>query len=79
VGPSNKIQQHALPFLLCGADIIVQAPPTQEHVAAYVIPAIWTPITCIENQPVNRSGPIVIMINCTDARDGRGFFCCAIR
>ncbi|KAJ3840397.1 hypothetical protein EV361DRAFT_144325 [Lentinula raphanica] len=40
VGPPNKIQQHASPFLLRGADIIVQAPPTQERVAAYVIPAI---------------------------------------
>jgi hypothetical protein len=40
VGPPNKIQQRALPFLLRGADIIAQAPPTQERIAAYVIPAI---------------------------------------
>ncbi|KAF8271769.1 hypothetical protein EI94DRAFT_1777336 [Lactarius quietus] len=40
VGPPNKIQQRALPFLLKGADIIAQAPPTQERIAAYVIPAI---------------------------------------
>ena len=37
VGPPNKIQQRALPFLLRGADIIAQAPPTQERIAAYVI------------------------------------------
>ncbi|KAJ3999547.1 hypothetical protein F5050DRAFT_1709689 [Lentinula boryana] len=64
VGPPNKIQQRALPFLLRGADIIAQAPPTQERIAAYVIPAIQIAITSIANQPVNR-GPIVIMISTT--------------
>ncbi|KAK7049583.1 hypothetical protein VNI00_005614 [Paramarasmius palmivorus] len=64
VGPPNKIQQRALPFLLRGADIIAQAPPTQERIAAYVIPAIQIAVTTIANQPVNR-GPIVIMISTT--------------
>ncbi|KAJ3773091.1 hypothetical protein FB446DRAFT_703359 [Lentinula raphanica] len=64
VGPPNKIQQRALPFLLRGADIIAQAPPTQERIAAYVIPAIQIAITSIASQPVNR-GPIVIMISTT--------------
>ncbi|KAF9075903.1 P-loop containing nucleoside triphosphate hydrolase protein [Rhodocollybia butyracea] len=64
IGPPNKIQQRALPFLLRGADIIAQAPPTQERIAAYVIPAIQIAITSIANQPVNR-GPLVIMISTT--------------
>ncbi|KAJ4466533.1 hypothetical protein J3R30DRAFT_3311044 [Lentinula aciculospora] len=64
VGPPNKIQQRALPFLLRGADIIAQAPPTQERIAAYVIPAIQIAVNSIANQPVNR-GPIVIMISTT--------------
>ncbi|KAF5369819.1 hypothetical protein D9758_001111 [Tetrapyrgos nigripes] len=64
VGPPNKIQQRALPFLLRGADIIAQAPPTQERIAAYVIPAIQNALTAITSQPVNR-GPTVIMISTT--------------
>ncbi|EPQ29936.1 uncharacterized protein PFL1_02608 [Pseudozyma flocculosa PF-1] len=40
LGPPNKIQQRALPFLLRGSDIIAQAPPTQERIASYVIPAL---------------------------------------
>ncbi|THV08622.1 hypothetical protein K435DRAFT_772079 [Dendrothele bispora CBS 962.96] len=64
VGPPNKIQQRALPFLLRGADIIAQAPPTQERIAAYVIPAIQIAVTSIASQPVNR-GPTVIMISTT--------------
>ncbi|KIK65331.1 hypothetical protein GYMLUDRAFT_82590 [Collybiopsis luxurians FD-317 M1] len=64
VGPPNKIQQRALPFLLRGADIIAQAPPTQERIAAYVIPAIQIAISSIAIQPANR-GPIVIMISTT--------------
>lgn len=50
--------------MLRGADIIAQAPPTQERIAAYVIPAIQIAITSIASQPVNR-GPIVIMISTT--------------
>ncbi|KAJ7781305.1 hypothetical protein B0H16DRAFT_615477 [Mycena metata] len=64
VGPPNKIQQRALPFLLRGADIIAQAPPTQERIAAYVIPAIQIAVTNITVRPPNR-GPIVIMVSTT--------------
>ncbi|KAG6812318.1 hypothetical protein H0H92_003402 [Tricholoma furcatifolium] len=64
VGPPNKIQQRALPFLLRGSDIIAQAPPTQERIAAYVIPAIQIAVTNITGRPANR-GPIVIMISTT--------------
>ncbi|EJD53841.1 P-loop containing nucleoside triphosphate hydrolase protein [Auricularia subglabra TFB-10046 SS5] len=64
VGPPNKIQQRALPFLLRGADIIAQAPPTQERIAAYVIPAIQIALTCIANKPITR-GPIVVIISTT--------------
>jgi translation initiation factor 4A len=64
VGPPNKIQQRALPFLLRGADIIAQAPPTQERIAAYVIPAIQIAVTHTVGRPPNR-GPIVIMISTT--------------
>ncbi|KAH9951817.1 hypothetical protein B0H21DRAFT_775957 [Amylocystis lapponica] len=64
VGPPNKIQQRALPFLLRGADIIAQAPPTQERIAAYVIPAIHI---AISNSPARSPlrGPIVVMISTT--------------
>ncbi|KAJ3510298.1 hypothetical protein NLJ89_g4763 [Agrocybe chaxingu] len=63
VGPPNKIQQRALPFLLRGADIIAQAPPTQERIAAYVIPAIQVAVTNMGTRP-NR-GPLVIMVSTT--------------
>ncbi|KAF9482448.1 hypothetical protein BDN70DRAFT_874996 [Pholiota conissans] len=62
VGPPNKIQQRALPFLLRGADIIAQAPPTQERIAAYVIPAIQVAVT---NMARPNRGPIVIMVSTT--------------
>lgn len=64
IGPPNKIQQRALPFLLRGADIIAQAPPTQERIAAYVIPAIQIAIAHISTRPSNK-GPIVVMISTT--------------
>lgn len=64
VGPPNKIQQRALPFLLKGADIIAQAPPTQERIAAYVIPAIHIALTNSSGRGPLR-GPIVIMISTT--------------
>lgn len=63
VGPPNKIQQRALPFLLRGADIIAQAPPTQERIAAYVIPAIHIAVTHASLAPM--SGPLVVMISTT--------------
>ena len=64
VGPPNKIQQRALPFLLRGSDIIAQAPPTQERIAAYVIPAIHVAVLSTVQRPINR-GPIVVMISTT--------------
>ncbi|KAI0080734.1 hypothetical protein K474DRAFT_162514 [Panus rudis PR-1116 ss-1] len=64
VGPPNKIQQRALPFLLKGADIIAQAPPTQERIAAYVIPAIHIALTHSSNRgPLQ--GPLVVMVSTT--------------
>lgn len=64
VGPPNKIQQRALPFLLRGSDIIAQAPPTQERIAAYVIPAIQTAVVNAVGRS-NVRGPSVIMISTT--------------
>ncbi|KAF9452493.1 hypothetical protein P691DRAFT_756415 [Macrolepiota fuliginosa MF-IS2] len=64
VGPPNKIQQRALPFLLKGADIIAQAPPTQERIAAYVIPSIQIAVTNMSVRTPQR-GPIVIMVSTT--------------
>jgi translation initiation factor 4A len=64
VGPPNKIQQRALPFLLKGADIIAQAPPTQERIAAYVIPAIHVALVNSAARTPN-IGPIVVMISTT--------------
>ncbi|KAA1466179.1 hypothetical protein DENSPDRAFT_830933 [Dentipellis sp. KUC8613] len=64
VGPPNKIQQRALPFLLRGADIIAQAPPTQERIAAYVIPAIHIALVNTVGRPPHR-GPIVVMVSTT--------------
>ncbi|KAK7695633.1 hypothetical protein QCA50_000269 [Cerrena zonata] len=64
VGPPNKIQQRALPFLLRGSDIIAQAPPTQERIAAYVIPAIHTALTYSVGRVAVR-GPSVVMISTT--------------
>ncbi|KAF8639446.1 hypothetical protein AX16_010301 [Volvariella volvacea WC 439] len=62
LGPPNKIQQRALPFLLRGADIIAQAPPTQERIAAYVIPAIQIAVTHISSRV---SGPFAILLSTT--------------
>lgn len=64
IGPPNKIQQRALPFLLRGSDIIAQAPPTQERIAAYIIPAIHAALTSLAGRPSNR-GPIVVIISTT--------------
>ncbi|KAG8703799.1 hypothetical protein FRC08_002626 [Ceratobasidium sp. 394] len=64
VGPPNKIQQRALPFLLRGSDIIAQAPPTQERIAAYVIPAIHVALTILMGKPATR-GPLVVIISTT--------------
>lgn len=64
IGPPNKIQQRALPFILKGSDIIAQAPPTQERIAAYIIPAIHITLTNIVGKPPNR-GPIVVVVSTT--------------
>jgi translation initiation factor 4A len=64
VGPPNKIQQRALPFLLKGSDIIAQAPPTQERIAAYVIPAIQIVLLNMNSRNAN-VGPMVVMISTT--------------
>lgn len=47
-----------------GADIIAQAPPTQERIAAYVIPAINVAVLSMAARPINR-GPVVVMISTT--------------
>lgn len=63
IGPPNKIQQRALPFLLKGSDIIAQAPPTQERIVAYVVPGINA---CLLN-PVQGGykGPQVVVVTTT--------------
>ncbi|KZO93211.1 P-loop containing nucleoside triphosphate hydrolase protein [Calocera viscosa TUFC12733] len=63
IGPPNKIQQRAVPFLLRGSDIIAQAPPTQERIAAYVIPAIQICLNTL-SQRLPMRGPTVLII-CT--------------
>ncbi|KDN40538.1 hypothetical protein K437DRAFT_188797 [Tilletiaria anomala UBC 951] len=67
LGPPNKIQQRALPFLLRGNDIIAQAPPTQERIASYVIPALQHVLSALREPgiPSNARGPIVLMISTT--------------
>ncbi|EJT97575.1 hypothetical protein DACRYDRAFT_35898, partial [Dacryopinax primogenitus] len=63
IGPPNKIQQRAVPFLLRGNDIIAQAPPTQERIAAYVIPAIQICLNTLAQRLPTR-GPTVLIV-CT--------------
>lgn len=71
LGPPNKIQQRALPFLLRGSDIIAQAPPTQERIASYVIPALQCVLNVLRGSIPNGSSPslsacpIVIMVTTT--------------
>jgi translation initiation factor 4A len=50
--------------LLKGADIIAQAPPTQERIAAYVIPAIHVALVNSTGRAPT-IGPIVVMISTT--------------
>jgi len=49
--------------LLKGADIIAQAPPTQERIAAYVIPAIQVAFATMSARQTR--GPIVILVSTT--------------
>ena len=50
--------------MLRGSDIIAQAPPTQERIAAYIIPAIHVALTNLVGKPPNR-GPLVVIISTT--------------
>lgn len=54
-----------MPFLLRGADIIAQAPPTQERIAAYVIPAIHVALTICVGKSIANRGPVVVIISTT--------------
>lgn len=71
LGPPNKIQQRALPFLLRGSDIIAQAPPTQERIASYVIPSLQTVLNALRSPPLaampaaQTAGPFVITVTTT--------------
>lgn len=64
IGPPNKIQARVLPFMLKGADIIAQAPPTQERIISYVVPALQL---CLTLPPASGTykGPAVIIITTT--------------
>ncbi len=46
-----------------GADIIAQAPPTQERIAAYIIPAIQIVVTNISTR--SNRGPVAIIVSTT--------------
>lgn len=69
LGPPNKIQQRALPFLLRGNDIIAQAPPTQERIASYVIPALQLVLSTLREPNAQQfglgKGPIALIISTT--------------
>lgn len=69
LGPPNKIQQRALPFLFRGSDIIAQAPPTQERIASYVIPVLQLVLNVLRGEPMPSHmgvrGPIAIVISTT--------------
>lgn len=69
LGPPNKIQQRALPFLLRGTDIIAQAPPTQERIASYVIPVLQLVLNVQRGEPLPPGGgvrgPIAMIISAT--------------
>ncbi|KAK4689757.1 hypothetical protein P7C73_g336, partial [Tremellales sp. Uapishka_1] len=63
IGPPNKIQARVLPFMLKGSDIIAQAPPTQERIISYVVPALQLCLTLPPQQQYR--GPNVIIITTT--------------
>lgn len=70
LGPPNKIQQRALPFLLRGNDIIAQAPPTQERIASYVIPSLQLVLNVLNEtggpgQTASNRGPISLVVSTT--------------
>jgi len=57
------VQQRALPFLLKGSDVIAQAPPTQERIAAYSIPAINLALSLPNDRQIR--GPLAVLISTT--------------
>ncbi|GAC98889.1 translation initiation factor [Pseudozyma hubeiensis SY62] len=70
LGPPNKIQQRALPFLLRGSDIIAQAPPTQERIASYVIPSLQLVFNVLNEtggpgQTASNRGPVALIVSTT--------------
>uniref|UniRef100_V5E659 RNA helicase n=1 Tax=Kalmanozyma brasiliensis (strain GHG001) TaxID=1365824 RepID=V5E659_KALBG len=70
LGPPNRIQQRALPFLLRGSDIIAQAPPTQERIASYVIPALQLVLNVLKEtggpgQTASNRGPVALIVSTT--------------
>lgn len=71
LGPPNKVQQRALPFLLRGSDIIAQAPPTQERIASYVIPALHRILDTLRNSSQGHTSapqvatPVVLIVTTT--------------
>jgi hypothetical protein len=74
IGPPNKIQSRALPFMLKGSDIIAQAPPTQERIITYVIPVVQLCLALVSMQQQQQSqqqgqqlynGPCAIIVTTT--------------
>ncbi|KAI9637981.1 uncharacterized protein MKK02DRAFT_22278 [Dioszegia hungarica] len=64
IGPPNKIQARVLPFMLKGSDMIAQAPPTQERIISYVVPALQLCLTHPSTSPQYR-GPTVVIVTTT--------------
>lgn len=64
IGPPNKIQARVLPFMLKGSDIIAQAPPTQERIISYIIPAIHQASSVPPTNGPYR-GPSIIIVTTT--------------
>ncbi|GHJ86876.1 hypothetical protein NliqN6_3278 [Naganishia liquefaciens] len=74
IGPPNKIQSRALPFMLKGSDIIAQAPPTQERIITYVIPVVQLCLALVNMQQQQQgqqqgqqlyTGPCAIIVTTT--------------
>ncbi|ORX33834.1 hypothetical protein BD324DRAFT_584377 [Kockovaella imperatae] len=63
IGPPNKIQARVLPFMLKGSDVIAQAPPTQERIISYVVPALQLCLTVAPHTTYR--GPTVVVITTT--------------
>lgn len=65
IGPPNKIQARALPFMLRGSDIIAQAPPTQERIITYVIPVVQLVLSLGVQPQGSYKGPCAVIITTT--------------